>query len=211
MEAAPLDESQEHNVPAIPQEVSMAVPVGCIVVLLVIVSAALAAGLYTSDETTKNSRIKASDTAPSSAPSVAPTGAKTQLLANLLRDSVPYTARWDYPTTPQFRALDWLASEDEWTAGRMEDLGVPIQVLVDRHALIVLTMVWQTSMGSSGLRPTLFDSISWRDPFGMLDGNRSSCDWNNELRCPKSVGVPSPSTITEAGGIIHKSAYNDNC
>eukprot|EP00980_Cylindrotheca_fusiformis_P013571 scaffold3467_cov118-Cylindrotheca_fusiformis.AAC.8 len=201
MAAVPVDEIEEHRMPAMLQQTLSAVPISeengpkgicsifrnrqvvCTVVLLVIVSGSLTAGLFRPDDDSKQKS--------SAAPSV-PQTAATSLLADLLRDSVEDTTPWENTTTPQYKALDWLANEDAWLARNVEDgnYSIPIRVLVERYALVVLSMAWGDRW--------------WSEEFGMLDENRSSCEWNIELWCfeGNSFCAPTGAVCDEDGFVI---------
>eukprot|EP00980_Cylindrotheca_fusiformis_P001193 scaffold328_cov130-Cylindrotheca_fusiformis.AAC.7 len=145
--------------------------VGFLFVLLVIFCMSLAAGLsvlfLSEDSNTGNGETlipsSISDTV-SSFPTAAPT-VSLNTLRDLLRDSIEDVAPWDNTTTPQYKALFWLANEDEWTSAMIEDghLTIPIQVMVERYALVVLFM----ALSGGG----------WIEDTGMLNTTASSCDW----------------------------------
>eukprot|EP00980_Cylindrotheca_fusiformis_P005439 scaffold1160_cov95-Cylindrotheca_fusiformis.AAC.4 len=184
--AIPVDEIEELGAPAIPQEMVSAVvmseddkgtrgiwsifqnrQVACIVVLFVIISVSLAAGLSRSDDTkTADDAKRASDAAPSFPPTAA-----TSLLADLLRDSVGDTMPWENKTTPQYKALDWLTNDDVWLAASLKDgnYSIPIHVLRERYALVVLCMAW--------------GDREWATKYAMLDETTSSCEWSIEEFC----------------------------
>eukprot|EP00980_Cylindrotheca_fusiformis_P019981 scaffold7064_cov111-Cylindrotheca_fusiformis.AAC.4 len=92
------------------------------------------------------------------------------MLEDLLRDSVGDTMAWEDTTSPQYRALEWLVNENEWTAARMEDgnWNIPIQILVERYALLVLYFALQEENG---------ENEEWGIDMGLLDAKLSSCDW----------------------------------
>eukprot|EP00980_Cylindrotheca_fusiformis_P013568 scaffold3467_cov118-Cylindrotheca_fusiformis.AAC.5 len=161
------ERSQERGLPSVAKEPVVAVPmleedkspkgirlifrnrqVGCTVVLLVIVAASLVAGLLLSGGSNDSPSLSIS------------------LLADLLRDSVEDATPWENTKSPQYRALDWLSNEDEWTAEQMEagNLNIPLQILLERYALVVLFMAW--------------DGNSWNNNSWMLVPNLSTCDWN---------------------------------
>eukprot|EP00980_Cylindrotheca_fusiformis_P017424 scaffold5418_cov107-Cylindrotheca_fusiformis.AAC.5 len=199
--AIPVDEIEELGAPAMPQEMVSAVvmseddkgargiwsifqnrQVACIVVFFVIISASLAAGLSRSDDTkTADDAKRASDTAPSFPPA-----AGASLLADLLRDSVDDTMPWENKTTPQYKALDWLTNDDVWLAASLKDgnYSIPIHVLRERYALVVLCMAW--------------GDREWATSYAMLDETTSSCKWNREvqvvflLRKPAGITLRSP-------------------
>eukprot|EP00980_Cylindrotheca_fusiformis_P005436 scaffold1160_cov95-Cylindrotheca_fusiformis.AAC.1 len=187
--AIPVDEIEELGAPAMSQQemVSAVVmseddkgargiwsifqnrQVACIVVLFVIISASLAAGLSRSDDTkTADDTKRASDAAPSFPPTAA-----TSLLADLLRDSVDDAMPWENKTTPQYKALDWLTNDDVWLAESLKDgnyISIPIHVLQERYALVVLCMAW--------------GDREWATRYArMLDETTSSCEWSIEEFC----------------------------
>eukprot|EP00980_Cylindrotheca_fusiformis_P009383 scaffold2049_cov108-Cylindrotheca_fusiformis.AAC.9 len=180
MDAVLVDERQEHRMAAMPQETVTAVPMpeeeenskarwrifrdrraASVVVLFVIFSTSLAAGLsilFLSDDRERGSGEEISEV-----------GLTT--LADLLRDSVADTTSWEKTTSPQYRALNWLANEDLWTSARIEDgnFTIPIQIVVERYALVVLYMAWNGDL--------------WKNETGMLNANLPSCEWAIESSC----------------------------
>eukprot|EP00980_Cylindrotheca_fusiformis_P019089 scaffold6440_cov124-Cylindrotheca_fusiformis.AAC.3 len=200
MDAVLVDESQEHRMAAMAQETVTAVPMpeeednskamwlifrnrraASVVVLLVIISTSLAAGLsilfLSNDSEGPREEIPSpsvfSETVssnPTSAPSMAPT-VSVSTLAGLLRDSVADTAPWENTTSPQYRALNWLANEDVWISASIENgnFTIPIQIVVERYALVVLYMAWNGDL--------------WTSATGMLNESLASCEWSIEVSC----------------------------
>eukprot|EP00980_Cylindrotheca_fusiformis_P013569 scaffold3467_cov118-Cylindrotheca_fusiformis.AAC.6 len=177
VDAVPVDEieeTEEHHMPAMLQETLVAVPIS---------EGSLTAGLFRSDDDTK----EASDAPPTVPPTTA-----TSLLADLLRDSVEDTTPWENTTTPQYKALDWLTNDDVWLARSMEDgnCNFPIRVLVERYALVVVSMAWGDRW--------------WSEETGMLDEKRSSCEWNIGRDCfpEDDVCVPAKGAMCDEDGFV---------
>eukprot|EP00980_Cylindrotheca_fusiformis_P001195 scaffold328_cov130-Cylindrotheca_fusiformis.AAC.9 len=145
--------------------------VGFLFVLFVIFLASLAAGLsllFLSDDINSDNEPTLIPSSVSDNVSFIPTSAPTvslDMLVDLLRDSVEDVTPWDNRTTPQYKALFWLANEDEWTSAIIEDgsLTIPIQIMVERYVLVVLYMALSGSL--------------WIEETRMLNVTAASCDW----------------------------------
>eukprot|EP00980_Cylindrotheca_fusiformis_P019988 scaffold7064_cov111-Cylindrotheca_fusiformis.AAC.11 len=204
-----VDESQQQYVPSMLQETVTAVamseegvrPSGTwlmsrnrqvclVVVLLVIVAASLTAGLLPSDGSNdlsdgSNDLSDGSNDTDFTVPPTATPTLSISMLADLLRDSVEDPTPWEDTTTPQYRALEWLVTEDLWTAARMEGgkLNIPLQVLVERYVLVFLYFAW------NGLKALPWDPDVKADTW-MLLANQSSCDWNANSDCFNEYSEP---------------------
>eukprot|EP00980_Cylindrotheca_fusiformis_P019982 scaffold7064_cov111-Cylindrotheca_fusiformis.AAC.5 len=183
MAAVPVDETEEHHMPAMLQETLIAVPISEDNGRKGIWS--LTAGLFRSDDDSKEES--------GAVPSVPQTAATPYLLADLLRDSVEDTTPWENTTTLQYKALDWLTNDDAWLARSVLEDGsynIPIGVLVERYALVVFSMTWGDKW--------------WSEEFGMLDEKRSSCEWNNGQYCfPEDDScVPVSGAVCDEDGFV---------
>eukprot|EP00980_Cylindrotheca_fusiformis_P001194 scaffold328_cov130-Cylindrotheca_fusiformis.AAC.8 len=162
MEAVQVDESREQGVPELQNEVVLsAIPMS-------------EDNLSPTDDKDSDgggeaTRIPSSisDDAISSIPTAAPT-ASLNTLIDLLRDSVEDVTPWDNRTTPQYKALFWLANEDEWTPANIDNgvLRIPIQIIVERYALVVLCMA--------------LSGVVWIQEAGILNATAASCNWSVE-------------------------------
>eukprot|EP00980_Cylindrotheca_fusiformis_P001196 scaffold328_cov130-Cylindrotheca_fusiformis.AAC.10 len=182
MDAVLVDDSQEQSssamlppaVAAVPMSSSDERPTGvrsilrnrrvaCLFALLVIVIVVLAVGLsimFLSDDSDDGEPI------PTSAPTTT-----TNLLADLLRDSVDDVISWGDTSTPQYKALFWLANDDSWTSRNMADGSflIPTQIIVERYALVVLYFA--------------LNGDFWNRESKMLNANIPSCAWFGSKVC----------------------------